>query len=91
MPRAFAVMAQAVIALDLLFGAAPSLAQHQQPHVGLLNYAGPNDIRAKQFRDALLGLGYREGSNLKLTHRWADGKMEELPVLASQLSRTRSM
>jgi len=51
----------------------------------MLNYAGPSDVRAKQFSDALRALGYREGSNLKLTHKWADGKMDELPILAAQL------
>jgi ABC-type uncharacterized transport system substrate-binding protein len=84
--RAVVVTVQVIIALGLLFGAATTKAQRQPvPHVGLLNYAGPNDIRAKQFSDALSALGYREGTNLKLTHRWADGKMEELPVLAAQL------
>jgi putative tryptophan/tyrosine transport system substrate-binding protein len=84
--RAFGSMVAVIVALGLQLGAAPIQAQTQQlPHVGLLNYAGPNDVRAKQFRDALQGLGYREGANLKLTHRWADGKMEELPVLAAQL------
>jgi len=83
--RAFAATSVAIV-LALLFAPAPTLAQGQQlPHVGLLNYAGPSDIRAKQFHDALEGLGYREGTNLKLTHKWADGKMEELPVLAAQL------
>ena len=84
--RELAATAAVVIGLGLQLGAAPAQAQRQQlPHVGLLNYAGPNDVRAKQFRDALQDLGYREGANLKLTHRWADGKMEELPVLAAQL------
>jgi putative tryptophan/tyrosine transport system substrate-binding protein len=75
---------QLVVLLTLLVGT-PLHAQQRMPHVGMLNYAGPNDIRAKQFSDALLALGYREGSNLRLTHKWADGKMDELPVLAAQL------
>ena len=75
---------QLLIVLTLLVGA-PLHAQQRVPHVGMLNYAGPSDVRAKQFGDALRALGYREGSNLKLTHRWADGKMDELPVLAAQL------
>ena len=82
--RAFAALVHLIVAFGLF---APALAQQPQhvPHVGMLNYAGPNDIRAKQFSDALQAFGYREGSNLKLTHKWADGKMEELPVLAAQL------
>lgn len=85
MLRASTAISVAIV-LGLLFTPAPTLSQDRQlPHVGLLNYAGPNDIRARQFHDALEGLGYREGANLKLTHRWADGKMDELPVLAAQL------
>jgi putative ABC transport system substrate-binding protein len=84
--RSFAVLGRVLLAFGLL-DPATTLAQQSQhvPHVGLLNYAGPNDIRARQFSDALQALGYREGTNLRLTHRWADGKMEELPVLAAQL------
>ena len=76
---------QLVIVLTLLVGLVPLHAQQPLHHVGILNYAGPSDIRANQFNDALRALGYREGSNLKLTHKWADGKMDELPVLAAQL------
>ena len=76
---------QLVIVLTLLVGLVPLRAQQPLHHVGILNYAGPSDIRANQFNDALRALGYREGSNLKLTHKWADGKMDELPVLAAQL------
>jgi putative ABC transport system substrate-binding protein len=85
--RTFAVLGRVLLAFGLLLEPATTLAQQSQhvPHVGLLNYAGPNDIRARQFSDALQALGYREGKNLRLTHRWADGKMEELPVLAAQL------
>jgi putative ABC transport system substrate-binding protein len=76
---------QLVIVLVLLVGTPLHAQQQRVPHVGMLNYAGPSDVRAKQFSDALRALGYLEGSNLKLTHRWADGKMDELPVLAAQL------
>ena len=84
MPGRNILTCQFVILLTLLVGA-PLHAQQPMPHVGMLNYAGPDDVRAKQFSDALRALGYREGSNLRLTHKWADGKMDELPVLAAQL------
>ena len=85
--RSFVALGVVVVALGLVPGPARTVAQ-QAPHlahVGLLNYAGPSDVRARQFSDALQTLGYREGTNLKLTHKWADGRMEELPVLAAQL------
>jgi len=38
---------QLVVLLALLAGA-PLQAQQRMPHVGMLNYAGPGDLRAKQ-------------------------------------------
>ena len=67
-------MCQLVILFTLLVSA-PLHAQRRIHHIGMLNYAGPSDVRVKQFSDALWALGYREGSNLRLTHKWADGKM----------------
>jgi putative ABC transport system substrate-binding protein len=80
-------MIRVLVALGLIFGVAEANAQHRRPlqHVGILNYAGLNDLRVQQFRDALRVLGYREGDNIKLTHKWADGKMDALPALAAQL------
>jgi putative ABC transport system substrate-binding protein len=81
-----------LIAFGLIFGVAEAKAQHRRPppHVGILNYAGPNDLRVRQFRDALRVLGYREDGNIKLMHKWADGKMEALPALAAQLVSDRA-
>jgi putative ABC transport system substrate-binding protein len=42
------------------------------PHVGILNYAADDDIRMRQFRAAIAGLGYIEGRNITLTLRSAD-------------------
>lgn len=39
------------------------------------------------FPTALARLGYRQGSNLKIEWRWADGRSEDLPELASELVR----
>ena len=91
MLQALALVAHAVIAFSLAIGNEPAHAQERPrlPHVGLLNYAGANDVRAQQFRDALLALGYREGSNFRLTHLWADGHMAQLPRLAAELVSAR--
>ena len=65
-----------LVILVTLLVSGPLYAQQRMPHVGMLNYAGPSDVRAKQFSEALRALGYREGSNLK-THaqvgRWKNG------------------
>ena len=55
------------------------------PHVGILNYAADDDIRVRQFRAAIAGAGYIEGSNLTLTLRSADGVFDRLPGLAAEL------
>jgi putative tryptophan/tyrosine transport system substrate-binding protein len=80
-------IAKLVIVLGLVFGITPIEAQHRRPlpHVGILNYAGSDDLRAQQFRDALRVLGYREDQNIRLTHKFANGNMDALPILAAQL------
>ena len=41
-------------------------------------------MRVNEFRNALSELGYIEGRNLMLTHRWADGRRDRLPGLAAE-------
>jgi len=53
--------------------------------VGILNYAGAQDIRVTEFRDALRELGYVEGQSLAIIYRWADGHLDRLPDLAAEL------
>jgi ABC-type uncharacterized transport system substrate-binding protein len=53
--------------------------------VGILNSSGAQDSRVNEFRDGLRELGYVEGQNLAITYRWADGRLDSLPALASEL------
>jgi putative tryptophan/tyrosine transport system substrate-binding protein len=71
---------------------APALAQLRTsvPHVGILNYATDDDIRVRQFRQALQGLGYVEGKNVAITLRSANGALDELPGLAAALVADKS-
>src|SRR5215475_3639899 len=57
--------------------------------VGMLNYANASDIRVTQFRDALRELGYFEGQNLVLMERHADGVLDRLPELATELAAAK--
>ncbi len=63
----------------------PSQAQRRVPTVGILNYAGANDVRVIQFLTALRELGHIEGRNLALVQRHADGALDRLPGLAAEL------
>jgi putative ABC transport system substrate-binding protein len=80
-----------------LFGGAavawPAATRAQQqpamPVIGLLrtvSLAGFDRI-LPAFRQGLLEVGYVDGQNVKIEHRWADGKYDRLPALADELVR----
>jgi putative ABC transport system substrate-binding protein len=80
--------------MALLGGAAtwPLTARAQQPRsgqrvprVGILNYAAARDSLVDEFGSALRELGRVEGQDLAITYRWADGQLERLPALATEL------
>src|SRR5262245_21806323 len=55
--------------------------------VGILHGRFPGNRDIEEFRKGLRELGYREGENLKLEFRWADGRPERLRALADELVR----
>jgi hypothetical protein len=85
----------AVLLLITFVLAAIPFAQAQQPpanpRIGLLNTnaAAAFTARAEGFRQGLRELGYVEGKNIKIEYRYADGKLERLPVLAAELVRLK--
>jgi putative ABC transport system substrate-binding protein len=59
---------------------------HEVAHIGVLSFGSPEPFRTG-FQKALLDLGYVEGRNVVVEHRWANGQTDRLPSLAAALLR----
>jgi ABC-type uncharacterized transport system substrate-binding protein len=72
--------------------AAPLAAEAQQarkvPRVGILLLSDAQSV-PDAFRQGLRDLGYVEGQTIALEYRWAEGKEERFPGLASELVHLR--
>lgn len=80
----------AVVALTLGILTAPLPSEAQQPgakiaRIGILQPGTPPEPLFEAFREGLRDLGYREGRNLILEVRWAEGKADRLTKLAAEL------
>ena len=82
--------------LVVAFGAgaiAPLPVFAQQPpakvsRIGTFNVGAPSSValaRLQAFRDGMREHGYVEGRNLQFDLRWAEGRVERLPVLAAEM------
>src|SRR5262245_54480411 len=79
------------VALNLSLLLAPIVVEAQQAgkvsHIGFLTAFSSGDIPLwrEGFRQGLRDLGYREGQNLVIEYRYADGLPDRLPALAREL------
>jgi putative ABC transport system substrate-binding protein len=70
----------------------PSAARAQEPAMRIIGYLSPRSAEAESefvtaFRRGLSETGHVEGKNLTIEYRWADGRYDQLPALASELVR----
>jgi putative ABC transport system substrate-binding protein len=81
-----------VAALVLFFGVAAEAQQSAKvPRIGFLFGLSPSvsTDRVEAFRQGLRELGYTEGKNIVIEYRWAEGKIERLPDLVTELVRLK--
>jgi putative ABC transport system substrate-binding protein len=84
----------AVVVAIVLF-AAPSGAEGQPaqkvPRIGYLSPVSPaaDATRREGFRQGLAELGYREGQNIAVEYRWAEGRLDRQDALAAELVRLK--
>lgn len=83
--RLIAALALAMTALI----AVEAQAAEKLVRIGILRPGSPPDPFVETFRQALQELGYAEGRNLSIDTRWAEGRDERLPELASDLVRLK--
>ena len=80
------------IVFVLVVFAVAVIAEAQQPKIVRIGFLGPtstasNAERMEALRAGLRDLGYLEGKNLVIESRFAEGKFDRLPELASELVR----
>jgi putative ABC transport system substrate-binding protein len=82
-----------VIVFVLVMGGAAAKAQQPKklPGIGFLSAPSPSAVSARTaaFRQGLRALGYVEGKNIVIEQRYAEGKLDRLPVLAAELVRLK--
>src|SRR3989338_455657 len=66
------------------------LAEAQQtakslPRIGFIASTGPHTPGFNSFQLGLRDLGYVDGTNVVIVHRYAEGKLNQIPALVNEL------
>jgi putative ABC transport system substrate-binding protein len=77
-----------VVTLVAVGAIADAQQQKKAPRIGFLLAANFSSL-TEAFRQGLHELGYVEGKNIVIEYRHAEGKLERLPELASELVRLK--
>src|ERR1044071_8101541 len=64
-------------------------AQSKIPRIGILFIGGRDQPHLEEFKQGLRELGYREGKNILLEYRYAEGNYDRLPELAREFVREK--
>jgi putative ABC transport system substrate-binding protein len=86
---------RAFLAASIAATASPFVAAAQQRAKSWrIGYLGPVSPSAgarllESFRQGLRELGYVEGQNISIDYRWAEGRPDQFPVLAAELTRLK--
>jgi putative tryptophan/tyrosine transport system substrate-binding protein len=80
-----------VITFAMWGAEAPAQQQKKVSRIGYLSTTDPasDSARAEAIRRALHELGHKEGQNIAIEYRYAEGKLDRLPELAAELVRLK--
>ena len=79
----------AVSALLLALSVSAEAQQTKVPRIGVLILGAPPNANLDAFIQGLRELGYIEGKNILIDYRFAEGRAERLPELATELVRLK--